>query len=754
MKDPTGWRIRLLLGLGLLLLAGLGCRLFVLTVQRHEALREAAERRSRRVEIVTARRGRILDRHGRPLAVDQPVWDIEIDLPRFDPALALVAPLARVLRVSLVKALAVVRAARTRAAIETERSDLTLATLSGDQTERVRRLLRRSRLRWRRTETRVFVIADVDLLRARATGLTHLARLLERPRIDLDRAIQARVQANFEIRERPQRLNAWLVPLAVVENASFALVARVRERAFDLRGVEVQRRYVRRYPQQDCAVHVVGYVQGPTPNEAQRDQAAGIVLDGGRARDILLAKRNAKVNLEPQLRLRKEAYGRTGVECTRDTELRGRPGLRVVVRDVKNNVRELITNAAPQDGRDIRLTLDVPLQRAAEAALDRAVVDRGEPDSGGALAVVDLREGDVLALASSPRYDPNTLGQRYRQLLRNPRQPLRHRPASAMAPASTLKVAMSFAIHDARRERALALGWRPVCQGKIYKGRRGQFSCEGLHGEIGLVRALKRSCNHYYFHAADSVGLDALAQWSVKLGVGQRLVPGLFNEQPGVFPVPGYKKKRLDRQSQAVAHWERKWNTLRAAQPRDPEQVARVYKSYQHRVAWLKRFAQDATVKPGDARNAIIGQGDVTVTPIQLAHQASLVALGGDAPLPRLLADDAPRFRRVVFDPSVLRLVRQGLRQVVSSPGGTAAKPEYGLCHLDVAGKTGTAQRGTDKPYLAWFMGYYPASAPEIAFAVVVDRTRGHGGDVCVPLVRKVLEAYERSRSGSLRRSH
>ncbi len=93
--------------------------------------------------------------------------------------------------------------------------------------------------------------------------------------------------------------------------------------------------------------------------------------------------------------------------------------------------------------------------------------------------------------------------------------------------------------------------------------------------------------------------------------------------------------------------------------------------------------------------------------------------------------------------------VKQGMKEVVTR--GTASSRAIGLRDFDVAGKTGTAERGKGQPYLAWFMGYYPASDPEVAFAVLVDRTRGHGGSVCGPVAREMLEAYERSRGGTLR---
>ena len=164
---------------------------------------------------------------------------------------------------------------------------------------------------------------------------------------------------------------------------------------------------------------------------------------------------------------------------------------------------------------------------------------------------------------------------------------------------------------------------------------------------------------------------------------------------------------------------------------------------------WQQSCARDSAEGPGDVRNAIIGQGDVLLTPLQVALIAALVATEGRVPSPKLRLDDETRWLEVDLDPEILAEVQEGMRGVVSR--GTASASAIGLRDHDVAGKTGTAERRKGEPYLAWFMGYYPASQPEVAFAVLVDRTRGHGGAVCGPVARKMLEAYEESRGGSLR---
>jgi cell division protein FtsI/penicillin-binding protein 2 len=147
---------------------------------------------------------------------------------------------------------------------------------------------------------------------------------------------------------------------------------------------------------------------------------------------------------------------------------------------------------------------------------------------------------------------------------------------------------------------------------------------------------------------------------------------------------------------------------------------------------------------PQEARNASIGQGTVLATPIQVARLAAGIATGGRLPRPRLVLDDAVDSDDVELDASVLARIRAGLEGCVRR--GTAAGTEAGLAGLDVAGKTGTAELGKGQPNVAWFMGYYPASSPEVAFAVVVDRTRGHGASVCAPVAGALVRAWEKAR--------
>ncbi|MCO5169295.1 MAG: penicillin-binding transpeptidase domain-containing protein [Planctomycetes bacterium] len=717
----------------LLLLSG---RLYAVSVLRHAELRDKAERRRRRADVLPACRGQVLDRHGRPLARDLAVDDVAVDLTELDPALELVLPLARALGITR-------QAARER--LEDARA---LATEDGEPVlvggapleaaERVKRSLRGAGgLTVRFEPGGLAVLADPARLVARARTLEALAPLLEVPGADLQAAVDAEVTSILDEDDRDARVVRWRRPLVVRAEASFEVLARVVERQGDLPGVRVVRRYRRVYPRGEVAAHLVGTIGAPSPEERANDRARGVLVDeGGGALGLLMGERD---DLPEGARLRDQPRGRTGAERAFEGALAGRPGVRVVVRDARGRPRATLRDLPPEDGRDLRLTIDADLQAPLEAALDEAVLRHGDAEAGGAAVVIDLRQGDVLALASSPRYDPNTMGARFAEWRDDPRRPLFDRSVAAFPPASTWKVLTAFAMTDDAQEGAVPLGWTTECHGKLFPGKPGPFRCDGYHGPTDLGRALERSCNVFFFRAADRVGLDAMAAWAERLGLGRRLL-GLPGERAGLVPTSGMKEARFER---AAAGLHARWREALEVQARggDPAAVDLAQRRLERAAWWVGACADDRKARPGDARNASIGQGDVMTTPVQVALLAGLVATGGRAPLPRVDADRPVVWHEADLPAGALARVREGMRRVVTR--GTASDARLGLRGLDVAGKTGTAERAKGQAKLAWFMGYYPAARPEVAFAVLVDRTEGHGGEVCAPVTRALIDAYE-----------
>ena len=762
-------RIDLVAGAGLVLLGGLSARLYALTVANHDDLRLRAERRSRRVEVHESRRGQILDRAGRPLAIDRPARVVVCDLPELDPALSFVTPMAYLLRITRPEALVRLRFAReqlrNQIAHDPEAAEGTvvLCRFEPSEFERAKRLAGRiPHLRAEYDAEGPALVTASSVLSRRDAVLLRLADLTRRSPALLRSLVEERVVEVHSLDERDERLHAWREPLVLLESdeADFEVAARISERAFELPGVSVEARHVRRYPYGDVSAHLLGFLGKASPEERARDLAAGNVLDG--PGDPLDLRAGSQAPLPDELRLLRDPYGRAGLERAYDARLRGRPGAEVVVRDVRGNTRETVRREAPRIGKDLSLTLDVEVQRAAEGALDEALAHHGTNDAGGAAVLYELKTGEILALASSPRYEVDRFrdADYYEALREDPRRPQLHRALMAYPPGSTWKILSCFAMTspagaagitpplapDEELAQALPPGWTTVCDGRLFRNQRS-FTCEGAHGRIGMERAIERSCNIFFFRAADEVGLAPIARWADAWGMGQRVSGGIPGEHKGLVPRPNYKEALYLRAAESVRRWLLRLHEVEQAPDFDLAQFTQVRARVQQAGFWYTQYAQDRVLRPGDVRNIIIGQGDVLTTPLQVALLAGLVAGGGRSARPRLLLD-APREELALpFDADVLGRVQEGMRRVVTH-GTARGTPLHGL---DVAGKTGTAERAGKHPNVAWFMGYYPARAPEVAFALVVDRTPGHGGDVCGSPTRRLLEAYEAARGGKLR---
>ena len=416
--------------------------------------------------------------------------------------------------------------------------------------------------------------------------------------------------------------------------------------------------------------------------------------------------------------------GRRGIERAFESELRGVDGRRTVAVDVKG--RELDPAAQDQlipkserlvparPGHNVVLSLDLALQAVAWKAL-------AAHGKAGAVAVVDVHTGFVLALVSYPAYDPNELTGRISRreltaLVDDPLQPLFARAIQQhYHPGSTFKVVTALA--------ALAGGYvtpqsTTTCNGGYKLGRR-RWRCwkKTGHGPgINLRRALQHSCDTYFYWLADKMGLDPIAAMAFKLGFGRPTGIEIGPEAPGVVPTVAYHEK--------VDHWYSK----------------------------------------GFALNAAIGQGAVNVTALQLAMAYATIANGGTLYRPHLVRriEDAgghvlrevrPEVVRTLgVTPANLTAVVEGLKAVVARPGGTAYARR--LADVAVAGKTGTAQNVVigetrtklkDMPWAqrdhAWFASFAPADAPEIAVAVVKEHS-GEGATAAEPVAMAVYQEY------------
>lgn len=457
-------------------------------------------------------------------------------------------------------------------------------------------------------------------------------------------------------------------PVRVRRDVGIRVVTRLEERREELRGVQVEAEPVRVYPFGTAAAHVLGYL-----GEVSADELEALRPRGYRAGDLI---------------------GKAGVERSYDTVLRGDDGEHVVEVDAAGRPLRVLREQPGRPGNTLVLSLDWELQQEAERQL------RGW---SGAVVAMDPRTGEVLAMASSPSFDPNAFSvgiseREWRRLLRDRRNPLLNRAtAAAVEPGSVFKVVTGLA---ALQEGRAGPASQFVCTGSLRLGR-WVFRDLQAHGVVDFTTGVAQSCNVMFWMLGRILGPDRLATYARRLGFGQPTGVDLPLEVPGVIPDAQYKQ----------GTWREPWY-------------------------------------PGDTLNMAIGQGFVLVTPIQVARALSAVANGGTLVQPRLaravLSPGGQVVRtfspvvqgRLEFSPSALRALRRGLEAVVERGTGQAARVEG----LRVAGKTGSAETPRGRPH-AWFAGYAPAEDPRIVVVVLVEHGY-RGGLSAAPIARAILSRW------------
>jgi penicillin-binding protein 2 len=405
-----------------------------------------------------------------------------------------------------------------------------------------------------------------------------------------------------------------------------------------------------------------------------------------------------------------ERGGRSGVEAAFERLLGGRAGAERLEVDSRGQLLGALTTVAPRAGNGLRLTLDIDVQAAAEQALGERMVTAGAP--GGAVVALDVTDGSVLGMASAPAFDPAALTGSVSDAawaaLHDPaaHAPLNNRALQGLyAPGSTFKPVTALAgLETGAITAATVVEDRGALQvgGRLFRNARSK-----AHGRVDLRRALAVSSDVYFYALGprlmgQSEPLPAMAR---RLGLGRPTGIGLGSERSGRVPDAAWK---------AQAH-----RRLPTAFP-DPR--------------WY----------PGDSVNLAIGQGDLLVTPLQLALAYAALGNGGDVLQPRLTAPPgaAPTVRsRAGLDPAARQAVLDGLRAAVADPAGTAAAVFAGfpLDRFPVAGKTGTAQVAGHAD-TSLFAALVPAGAPRFAVVVVVEEA-GFGSAVAAPVARRVIEA-------------
>jgi penicillin-binding protein 2 len=403
-----------------------------------------------------------------------------------------------------------------------------------------------------------------------------------------------------------------------------------------------------------------------------------------------------------------DVVGKSGLERQYNDILMGSDGMRrVVVNSVGKEMKDMrLTEQEAIPGKQIQLTIDYDLQQVAEQSLGVRP---------GAVVALDPRTGEVLAMVSRPTPDPNDFAVRipkeeWRQLNEDPLHPLLNRAIQAqLAPGSVYKIVTATAMLE---DHSIPESFTTYCPGYgtfygrqfkcwVYSSKKGPTS----HGTTDLHDAILKSCDVFFYTVGMKLGIDRLAYYSDKMGIGHKTGIDLPSEEAGLMPSEPWVER--------VFH--RKWYA-------------------------------------GETISVAIGQGAITTTPLQLARLIGGIASDGVFKQPHMLKD-AQNVGEVKFPLSehTFEKITDGMYGVVNEPGGTGGQLK--LAGIEFSGKSGTAQvigygtrerMGKQKKFEdnAWFVGYAPKRNPEICVAVLVQESGQHGGEASGPVARDIIKAY------------
>jgi penicillin-binding protein 2 len=461
------------------------------------------------------------------------------------------------------------------------------------------------------------------------------------------------------------------------------LVAYVLEHQEDFPGVTVERVFLRSYPHDQVGAHLFG-----TVGEVTKEQ-----LDEERYRGVALGDR----------------VGQSGIEYQYDRFLRGRNGASRVQVDALGNLNRELSIRQPQQGRQLRLSVDFDVQKAGQQALAGGT-------GRGAFVVMNVRNGEVVALGSQPSFDPNIFAKVIRRSdYRRLSDPDNGAPLSNRAIQGLYPTGSTFKLITATGALQGGLITPDTVQfdgGSLQVGGISFRNAGGAaHGALALRKALTVSSDVFFYR----LGLEAngagdglvIQKWARRLGLGRRTGVDLPGESPGLIPTPRWRNRLF------------------------------------------KKKLTDRPWTPGDNINLAVGQGDLQADPLQLAVAYASIANGGRLLAPRLglrIEDaggralqelDSPSPRRLGVKPEFRQAIVDGLRGAASAPGGTSTAVFKGF-PIPIAGKTGTAEKGAGRADQSWYVALAPY--PSIKYVVAVtDEAGGFGAETAAPMARRIL---------------
>jgi penicillin-binding protein 2 len=505
------------------------------------------------------------------------------------------------------------------------------------------------------------------------------------------------------------RRQGSLSPVTIAKDVPLWVRQYLAEHSWSFKGVTVARDVVREYPQGRLAAHLYGQIYEINQQELKEPRYRG--LEAG------------------------DQIGQTGLEEVYDRWLRGTDGqVEIPVDAASRPVGPPVQKPAPVNGFNLRLTVDTKTQRAAETALRWGIDQVGTADSGS-LVAIDVHTGAIVAMASYPNFNPNWYTSRRTKAVRGH---LKYVNNSGLKPAFNRAISWHYAAGStfkpftavaAMQEGLVSSGQLLLCSGhETYAGLRFNNWDKYAHEWMNLATALTKSCDTYFYQLGDMIYQlkgaygHPLQRWAGRFGFGKKTGIDLPFEIPGLLP---------DQQTK-LAYYKQSW--VRKSDP---------------------TWRADQIWHPGDQINLSIGQGDLEITPLQLAVAYAAIANGGTIVTPHVVEDvERPGHKPITFahpthpvpglDPGVLTAIRQGLDGVTHDVDGTAYQV-FGDFAVNVAGKTGTAQvfapDGHELPSTALFASYAPADNPKIAVVAIINGG-GHGGSVAAPAVMRFYAKY------------